>query len=55
MAQGDPGNAPVAASAGIDGENPVDHDELDLILIGPLPSYVWYRTWSTSPTASATL
>jgi hypothetical protein len=28
---------------GIDGENPVDLDELDLIPINPLPSYVWYQ------------
>jgi hypothetical protein len=28
---------------GIDGENPVDIDELDLIPIDPLPSYVWYQ------------
>ena len=28
---------------GIDGENPVELDELDLILIEPLPSYVWYQ------------
>lgn len=28
---------------GIDGENPVDLDELDLILIDPLPSNVWYQ------------
>jgi Uncharacterised protein family (UPF0158) len=28
---------------GIDGENPVELDELDLILIEPLPSYVWYH------------
>lgn len=29
---------------GIDGENPVDIDELDhLVLIDPLPSYVWYQ------------
>ncbi len=28
---------------GIDGENPVELDELDLILIDPLPSYVWYQ------------
>ena len=27
----------------IDGENPVDLDEVDLILIDPLPSYVWYQ------------
>jgi Uncharacterised protein family (UPF0158) len=28
---------------GIDGENPVELDELDLILIDPLPSSVWYQ------------
>jgi hypothetical protein len=28
---------------GIDGETPVDPDDLDLIGIDPLPSYVWYR------------
>jgi hypothetical protein len=28
---------------GIDGHNPVDLDELDLIGIDPLPSYVWYQ------------
>ena len=28
---------------GIDGENPVELDELDLIGIDPLPSYVWYQ------------
>jgi hypothetical protein len=28
---------------GIDGEHPVDLDELDLIAIQPLPSYVWYQ------------
>ena len=26
----------------IDGENPVEIDELDLIPIDPIPSYVWY-------------
>ncbi len=31
------------SDTGIDGENPVDLDELDLILIAPLPSYVWYQ------------
>jgi hypothetical protein len=29
--------------AGIDGRNPVDLDDLDLIAIDPLPSYVWYQ------------
>jgi hypothetical protein len=28
---------------GIDGTNPVDLDELDLVAIRPLPSYVWYQ------------
>jgi hypothetical protein len=27
----------------IDGQNPVDLDELDLIPVDPLPSYVWYQ------------
>jgi uncharacterized protein UPF0158 len=31
---------------GIDGQTPVDLDDLDLILIEPLPSYVWYRDMS---------
>ena len=33
----------LTSDTGIDGENPVDLDELDLILIDPLPSYVWYQ------------
>jgi hypothetical protein len=28
---------------GIDGQTPVDLDELDLIVIGPLPSWIWYQ------------
>ena len=28
---------------GIDGHTPVEPDELDLVSIEPLPSYVWYR------------
>jgi hypothetical protein len=31
------------ADAGIDGQTPVDLDELDLICIHPLPSWVWYQ------------
>ena len=31
------------SDTGIDGENPVDLDERDLVLIDPLPSYVWYQ------------
>ena len=31
------------SDTGIDGENPVEIDELDLILIDPLPSHVWYQ------------
>ena len=26
---------------GVDGENPAELDELDLIVIDPLPSYAW--------------
>jgi hypothetical protein len=28
---------------GVDGTNPVDLDDLDLAVIRPLPSYVWYQ------------
>jgi hypothetical protein len=28
---------------GVDGQNPVDLDELDLVVVEPLPSSVWYR------------
>jgi hypothetical protein len=31
------------ADTGIDGQTPVDLDELDLLVIDPLPSWVWYR------------
>jgi Uncharacterised protein family (UPF0158) len=31
------------AECGIDGQNPVDLDELHLVCIDPLPSYVWYQ------------
>ncbi len=31
------------SDTGIDGENPVELDELDLVVIEPLPSYVWYQ------------
>ena len=31
------------SDTGIDGENPVEIDELDLILIEPLPPYVWFQ------------
>jgi hypothetical protein len=31
------------SDTGIDGENPVEIDELDLVLIDPLPSYVWFQ------------
>jgi hypothetical protein len=42
----DPGTGEVVfwtSDTGIDGENPVELDELDLILIDPLPSHVWYQ------------
>jgi uncharacterized protein UPF0158 len=31
------------ADTGIDGQTPVELDELDLVVIGPLPSWVWYQ------------
>jgi hypothetical protein len=31
------------SDTGIDGENPVEIDELDLIPIDPLPSHVWFQ------------
>jgi hypothetical protein len=31
------------SDTGIDGENSVEIDELDLISIDPIPSYVWYQ------------
>ncbi len=31
------------ADTGIDGQTPVDLDELDLVWIEPLPSWVWYQ------------
>ena len=31
------------ADTGIDGQTPVDLDELDLICIDPVPSHLWYQ------------
>ena len=31
------------SDTGIDGQNPVDLEELDHIAVDPLPSYVWYQ------------
>jgi hypothetical protein len=31
------------ADTGIDGQTPVDLDEVDLLCIDPLPSWVWYQ------------
>jgi hypothetical protein len=31
------------ADTGIDGQTPADLDELDLIVIQPLPSWIWYQ------------
>jgi hypothetical protein len=31
------------ADTGIDGQTPVDLDELDLVWIDPLPSWIWYQ------------
>ena len=42
----DPGSGEVAfwtSDTGIDGQNPVDLDDLDLVAIDPLPPYIWYQ------------
>lgn len=42
----DPRSGKVAfwtSDTGIDGQNPVDLEDLDLTPIDPLPSYVWYQ------------
>lgn len=42
----DPATGEIAvwtADGGIDGQNPVDIDDLDLVGIDPLPSHVWYE------------
>jgi hypothetical protein len=42
----DPNTGQIAfwtSDTGIDGKNPVELDELDLIPIDPLPSHVWYQ------------
>jgi hypothetical protein len=31
------------ADTGIDGQTPVDLDDLDLVCIDPLPSWIWYQ------------
>jgi Uncharacterised protein family (UPF0158) len=31
------------SDTGIDGQTPVDLDDLDLICVDPLPSYIWYQ------------
>jgi hypothetical protein len=40
------------ADTGIGGQTPVDLDELDLVRIDPLPSWVWYQDIATSPKPS---
>jgi hypothetical protein len=37
------GRRVLASDTGIDGQTPVDLDELDLICIDPLPSYIRYQ------------
>jgi hypothetical protein len=41
------------AGTGIDGQTPVDLDELDLVCIDPLPSWVWYQdmAWASAGTS----
>lgn len=53
----DPGTGEVAfwtSDLGIDDENPVELDELDLIPIDLLPPYIWYQDMVDPRTASAT-
>jgi len=37
------------SDTGIDGQTPAGLDELELICIDPLPSYIWYQDRRTSP------
>jgi Uncharacterised protein family (UPF0158) len=42
----DPGTGQIVfwtADTGIDGQTPVDLEDLDLVCIDPLPSWVWYQ------------
>lgn len=39
----------LTSDTGIDGENPVELDELDLVPIDPLPSAVWYAAMADFP------
>jgi len=36
------------SDTGIDGENPTDLDEVDLLPIDPLPSHIWYADMAES-------
>jgi hypothetical protein len=44
------------SDTGIDGQTPVDLDELDLICIDPVPSYICYQdmAWLSPPWSSRT-
>jgi len=42
------------ADCGIDGQHPVDLDDLDLVCIDPLPSYIWYEDMADFAEGSAT-
>ena len=42
------------SDTGIDGQNPVEIDELDLIVIDPLPPSAWFQGVADLPTTSAT-
>jgi hypothetical protein len=43
------------SDTGIDGSNPVDLEDLDLVAIGALPSSVWYRDMVDFVEGSATI
>lgn len=42
------------AEGGIDGQTPVDLDDLDLVCIEPQPSYIWYQDMADSSRGSVT-
>jgi hypothetical protein len=53
----DPNTGQIAfwtSDTGIDGDNPVELDELDLIPIDPLPSHVWYQDMADFADGAAT-
>ncbi len=42
------------SDTGVDGQTPVDLDELDLVCSDPMPSYIWYQDMADFAEGSAT-